>query len=233
MCQMNDLIISIAKERMLPLAMDLIDYPNEHTETQLYRMVVYLTRSILDAYILVSNWSACDAPKDTFAPYTEETCLSLAFKSVFPPHWIAIAETSPHFHLNVHKIIRRYDLQLSDESVARIHQVVEFFAYELIESAFLHANLIRMHAFLPEHLHLALQHDSILRQVLLSQNIHLVRHLQLNASMISVSHLSISNRGLRILRAYIEELVRAILDGRVSEHALTLDDLNRFFEQTA
>jgi hypothetical protein len=223
---MNDLIISIAKERILPLR---FDSPSTQIETQMYRIAVYMTRTILDAFLTFSNWSSCDAPKFRAPRVDEATRLSLALKTVFPREWLSVAETSPHFHLRLQKVFRRYELELEETSIARIHQVVEFLCFELIETAIIESRFARMADLTPEHLLMALDADPMLKKIITSQSIYIVRAPQISPGLITLEGLNVSHRGLRLLRLYVEELIRATYDRREDREVLTLADIDAFF----
>lgn len=219
---MNDLIISVAKERILPLESNMLDYPNEQFESQMYKLALYITKSILDIYSIICNWSF---------PITEESKLSLSLKTVFPKEWLRIADQSPHFHLQLQKIIEQYKLNLREESVNRIHRVVEFLCYEIIETATIYSNFRRISELTPNDIRNAIDGDSILHQIINQNNIYITQGIQLNHSMLEITGVEVSNKALRLLRIYVEELVKGTLDNRQNFDVLTLDDLERYFKR--
>lgn len=219
---MNDLIISVAKERILPLSQNIIDYPNEQFESQMYKLALYITKSILDHYSLICNWSFV---------VTEQSKLTLALKTVFPREWLRVADQSPHFHLELQKVIEPYKLGLREESVKRIHRIVEFLCYEVIETATIYSNFRKVSELCPGDIQHAIDGDSVLRQILTQNNIYITQGIQLNHSVLEITGVEISNKALRLLRIYVEELIKETLDNRQNFDVLTLDDLERYFKR--
>lgn len=221
---MNDLIIAVAKERILPLSAQFIDYPNEQFESQLYKIATYITRAILDTYVVISSWSFI---------VTEQSKLTLALKTVFPREWLQIADTSPFFHLQLHKVIHQYKFTLSPESIQRIHRVVEFLCYELIETTVIYSNFRRISELEPENLQIAIDGDSVLKQILVQNNIHVTGGIRLNHNMLEITGVEVSNKAQRLLRVYIEELVQGVLENRQNFDVLVQDDLERYFKRVS
>lgn len=230
---MNDLILSVVKERLLPLTSDFIDYPNAQFESQLHRLSVYVTKSILDAFVMVTHWSLCNASKQNVHTITEHSRMSLALKSIFPLSWLALAETSPAYHLRLHKIIQRYRFTLSDATVTRVHKIVEFLCFELIESAVIHSGFKPMFQLTGDDLALAIHKDNALHEIITRHNIFLVPRppsvawIEFPPSEPSVQ---ISIKGFRLLRVYAEELIREVFRRRRSEYEVTLEDVESYFK---
>jgi hypothetical protein len=218
---MNDLIISIAKERILPISSEFIDYPNEQFEAQMHRISTYITKAILDTYTVICNW-----------PFliTEQSKFTLALKTVFPVEWLHVAEQSPTFHLQLNKTINEYDLKLDGSSVERIHKVVEFLCYELIETTVIYSNFRKISELSLENLQLGIEGDPVLNKIMTQNNIHATSQIQLNHNVLEITGLEISNKANRLLRVYIEELVKGVLDIRQNFDVLLMDDLERYFK---
>lgn len=218
---MNDLIISVAKERILPISSHFIDYPNEQFEAQLHRISTYITKAILDVYTVICNW-----------PFTvtEQSKLTLALKTVFPADWLQIAEQSPSFHLELHKTINQYNLKLDPSSIERIHKVVEFLCYELIETTVIYSNFRRISELTLGNLQFGIDGDAVLKKILTQNNIYVTDQIQLNHSMLEITGIEISNKANRLLRVYIEELVSGVLEIRQNFDVLLVDDLERYFK---
>lgn len=218
---MNDLIISIAKERILPISSNFIDYPNEQFEAQLHRISTYITKAILDVYTVICNW-----------PFTvtEQSKLTLALKTVFPVEWLQVAEQSPTFHLQLHKTINQYNLKLDSSSVVRIHKVVEFLCYELIETTVIYSNFRRISELTLENLQFGIDGDIVLKKIMTQNHIYVTDQIQLNHNMLEITGIEISNKANRLLRVYIEELVKGVLESRQNFDVLLMDDLERYFK---
>jgi hypothetical protein len=218
---MNDLIISIAKERILPISSNFIDYPNEQFEAQLHRISTYITKAILDVYTVICNW-----------PFTvtEQSKLTLALKTVFPVEWLQVAEQSPTFHLQLHKTINQYSLKLDSSSVVRIHKVVEFLCYELIETTVIYSNFRRISELTLENLQFGIDGDIVLKKIMTQNHIYVTDQIQLNHNMLDITGIEISNKANRLLRVYIEELVKGVLESRQNFDVLLMDDLERYFK---
>jgi hypothetical protein len=230
---MNDLILSVVKERLLPLTSDFIDYPNAQFESQLHRLSTFVTKSILDAFVTVTHWSLCNASKQNAHSITEESRLSIALKSIFPLEWLQIAETSPAYHLRLHKIIQRYRFALNESSVKRIHQIVEFLCFEIIESSVIHSGFKPMFQLTADDVGLAIQRDALLHEIITRHNIFLVSRAP-SVTWIEFpdppADVHISIKGYRLLRVYIEELIREVFRRRTSEYELTLEDVESYFK---
>lgn len=218
---MNDLIISIAKERILPISSNFIDYPNEQFEAQLHRISTYITKAILDVYTVICNW-----------PFTvtEQSKLTLALKTIFPVEWLQVAEQSPTFHLQLHKTINQYNLKLDSSSVVRIHKVVEFLCYELIETTVIYSNFRRISELTLENLQFGIDGDIVLKKIMTQNHIYVTDQIQLNHNMLEITGIEISNKANRLLRVYIEELVKGVLESRQNFDVLLMDDLERYFK---
>jgi hypothetical protein len=218
---MNNLIISIAKERILPLTHNFIDYPNEQFESQMHKLSTYMTKSILDAYVVIDSWS--------FA-ITEQSKLTLALKTVFPNDWLSIAEKSPSYHLQLQKMIHSYSINLSEESIQRIHKVVEFLCYEIIENTVIYSNFRKVSELGSEHIQNGIDGDAVLKKIVNQNNIHVTTKIQLNHNELVFTGINVSNKAHRLMRLYIEEMVHTILDGRQHYDTLTLHDVERYFK---
>lgn len=218
---MNDLIISIAKERILPISSNFIDYPNEQFEAQLHRLSTYMTKAILDAYTVISNWP--------FA-ITEQSKLTLALKTVFPTDWLEVADQSPSVHLNLEKTINEYvNLKLDSSSVERIHKVVEFLCYELIETTVIYSNFQKLPELGVRNLQIGIDGDPVLKRIITQNNIYVTDDIQLKNTMLEITGIEISNKASRMLRVYVEELVKGVLEGRQNFDVLLIEDLERYF----
>jgi hypothetical protein len=218
---MNNLIISIAKERILPLTHNFIDYPNEQFESQLHKLSTYMVKAILDVYVVIDSWS--------FA-ITEQSKLTLALKTVFPNDWLTIAETSPSCHLQLQKMIHSYSINLSEASIQRIHKIIEFLCYEIIENTVIYSNFRKVSELGPEHIQNGIDGDAILKKIIRQNNIHVTSKIQLNHTDLVFTGIDVSNKAHRLMRLYIEEMVNSILEGRQHYDTLTLQDVERYFK---
>jgi hypothetical protein len=230
---MNELILSVVKERLLPLTSDFIDYPNAQFESQLHRLSIFIAKSILDAFVAITHWSLYNASKQNAHSITEESRLSMALKSIFPLEWLRIAETSPSYHLRLHKVIQRYRFALNESSVKRIHTIVEFLCFEIIESAVIHSGFKPMFQLTGDDLALAICRDAMLHEIVTRHNIFLVPRPP-SVTWIEFpdpsADVQISIKGYRLLRVYVEELIREVFRRRSSEYELTLNDVDAYFK---
>lgn len=231
---MNDLIISIAKERLLPVSSEVIDYPNAQTENQMHRLSVYVTKIILDAFLNVTHWALCNithASKRDPTFLSEDIRLSLALKNLFPLEWLEYAEQSPAFYLKLQRVIERYRFTLKEATVKRIHRIVEFLCFEIIESAVLWGNCKPMSELTPEDLQSAIDADPILKHIIYRHNLYLVIDYPSNERVqISSSELDLSLKATRLLRTYAEEMIREVIRSREHEDRLTLRDVDSYFK---
>jgi hypothetical protein len=233
---MNDLIISVAKERLLPLTSELIDYPSSQFENQLHRIAVYFTKSILDSFVLVTHWSLCNASKQNCHTITEESRMSLALKSMFPIEWLKVAQTSPTYYIKMHKVIERYRFTLLEPTIHRIHQVVEFLCFELIETAVLTSGLKPMYQLGSLDLQVAVNRDPVLKEIFARHHIYGLGARTPSATKITFDFTgncspAISIKAFRLLRVYIEELIRDVYDHRENSNELTVRDVQSYFKE--
>lgn len=217
---MNDLLISIAKERLIPAQPGIIDYPNEHLESQLYRLAVYITQNIVHSYCLIFRWN-----KD------EEIAMTLALRNSFPKQWLEIAETSPQNYLDLQKIIVPYKLGLSKSSIERIQKIVEFLCYELIETSVIQSRFTPIQSLTPHFLKQGIEFDQTLRQIIQRHNIIITDKLNLKSNALRIrSPIGISNKAHKLIRIYIEELVKHILSFRFYTDKFTLADIEFYIK---
>jgi len=230
---MNDLIVSVVKERILPLTSDFIDYPSAPFETHLYHISTHLTKSILDNFVLVTHWSLCNASVKNTHSITEESRMTLALQNTFPHDWLAIAEKSPTYHLHLQRIIQRYRFTLHETSIQRIHRIVEFFCFELIESTVIHAAFKPMFQLTVSDLERAVERDPVFSTVLHRHRIFFISRCPSTALITFVnfpSSVQVSIKGLRLLRVFVEELIRQVFQHRRHESTLTYADIHDYFK---
>lgn len=217
---MNDLLISIAKERLIPAQPGLIDYPNEHLESQLYRLAVYITQNIIHSYYLIFKWNK-----------NEEVAITLALRSSFPKQWLDIAETSPQHYLDLQKIIVPYKLGISEQSIKRIQTVVEFLCYELIETSVIQSRYTPIQQLTPFYLKQGIEFDLILKNIIQKHNIIITDRPKLKSNALSIrSPIALSNKACKLIRIYIEELVNHILSFRYYTDKLCLSDIEFYIK---
>jgi hypothetical protein len=217
---MNDLLISIAKERIIPAQPGIIDYPNEHLESQLYRMSVYITQNILHSYYLIFRWNK-----------HEETALTLALRNSFPKSWLELAEQSPQHYLDLQKTFTWFKINLSEQSIKRIHKIVEFLCYELIETSVIYSNFLPIQQISPLHLKQSVETDITLKHIIQRHNIILTDQLKLKSNALTIqSPIPISNKAQKLIRIYIEELVKHLLTFRYQDHKLTVEDVEFYIK---
>lgn len=230
---MNDLILFVVKERVLPLTSDFIDYPSRTFESQLHHISHFLAKSILDQFVRVTHWSLCNASAKNQHCITEHSRLTLALQNTFPLDWLTIAEKSPTHHLHLQRVIQRYRFSLQEASIRRIHAIVEFFCFELIESAVILSNFKPMHQLGAADLQFALDRDPVLKKIVTQHQIVIVPRVPMT-QWISFAPLPgtmrISNKGYRLLRTYIEELIREVIRARRNPSLLTLTDIHDYFK---
>lgn len=219
---MNDLFISIAKERILPISAEIIDYPQEYTENQLYKLAVYITQNIMNLYIIISSWNIDDLP--------ENIKLDIALEILFPKDWLIIANTSPNFHLKLSKIIDQYKTNISEEGKTRIHKIVEFLCYEIIETMVITSGFIKMFDLTPEYITKAIEFDPMLKRILKKNNIYIVENIP-NYNMINIEDIPMSNKCNKLLRIYLQKIIENLFETLEDKQqtTLTIKDIENFF----
>lgn len=219
---MNDLFISVAKERILPISAEIIDYPQEYTENQLYKLAVYVTQNIMNLYIIINTWNDTDFP--------ENIRLDIALEILFPKEWLVIADTSPNFHLKLTKIIDQYKTNISEEGKTRIHKIVEFLCYEIIETMVITSGFIKMFDLTPDYITKAIESDPILQKIIKNNNIYIVENIP-NYNTISIEDITMSNKCNKLLRIYVQKMLENLF-GNLEEKKqtnLTIEDVKKFF----
>jgi hypothetical protein len=219
---MNDLIVSIAKERLLPTQVGVIDYPNANLENQLYHMTLFLTRDILETYIQLSHLK-----------YSEQITLELTLMHHFPTEWLKIAKQSPNHHIRIQKIVALYEVELPDDIITQIQRVIEFLLFEIIETSVIRSNFQPLASLIPRWLNVGIRSDPILKNIIYNRHkIVLVSSLKTKSNMLQIHSLPFSNKAQRLLRAFIEEYVRRIIRSRSNPENLTLEDVRKYFNNS-
>lgn len=234
---MNDLIISIVKERILPASSEIIDFPSVQVETQLHRFATYITKIILDEFVMVTHWSLCNVTQQSkrdpsFLP--EESRLTLALQTLFPIAWLKIAEQSPSHHLKLQRVIERYRFTLSEASIRRIHKIVEFLCFEIIETTVLLSGCKLMQELNSEDLQYAVEYDPVLKHIVYRHNIYFVTRYPSSDNVVFDvdSDLRISLKGARLLRVYVEEMIHECIRNREGQAELTIRDVDMYFKMS-
>lgn len=215
---MNELIISVARERMTPIRMGLIDYPNEQFENQLYRIAVFVAQSILDSYGLFNSWN-----------FNEDVTLELAMKHNFPQDWLDIAKESPCFHFKLRKIIYSYKYNLSDASIEYIERVVEFLCFELIETAVIASNFHNVSTISPDWIKKGIESDATLTRIIKRQRISMVFYPGVFPGHVTPQNINVSNKAMRLLRAFIEEYIKKVIHTCNRNGIVSLEDVQKYF----
>ena len=159
--------------------------------------------------------------------------MTLALQSTFPLDWLAIAEKSPPYHLHLQRVVQRYRFTLHETTIQRIHRIVEFFCFELIESTVIHAAFKPMCQLTVGDLERAVDRDPVFSTVLRRHRIFFIprcpstafiRFLQLPSTV------QISIKGQRLLRVFLEELIRQVFQHRRDPSTLTYADIHDYFK---
>jgi len=219
---MNDLFISVAKERILPVSAEIIDYPQEYTENQLYKLAVYVTKNIMNLYIIINSWN--------MEEISEDIKINIALDVLFPKEWLIIANTSPNFHLKLSKIIDQYKTDISEEGKTRIHKIVEFLCYEIIETMVITSGFIKMFDLTPEYITKAIEYDPILQKIIKNNNIYIVENIP-NYNIINIQDITMSNKCNKLLRIYVQKMLDNLFTKleEKKRSTLTIKDVKDFF----
>ena len=222
---MNELIAS-TKDYLLSSTPGIIDYPNEHTESQLYRLASAIIRNILNSYVYVSNLI------QTARKLSEEQLLMYALKRIFPNDWLAIAiKSEAHYFKTVPLYLDRYNLSLTTKTIDKINGVVEFLCYEIIESAIIEANFCALSNLQPRHLIKAIRSDPILEIILHRHQIYLIGQCRLNSQVLKLStewENKLSPKSIKLIVIYLELRVKQLVSQ--TNHSLTEENIKLFFK---
>lgn len=215
---MNDLIVAVAKERILPGQIGVIDYPNPNLETQFYRIAAFITQDILDTYQQFIPWG-----------FSQDITLDLALRQNFPKEWLDVAVTSPNFYIQLRKIIVPYRLNLMEDTVTQLQKVVEFLCYEIIETTAVRSNFQTLASLSPKWIKLGVDYDPVLKSIIQQHQIIIVNHNKVNSNHFQVYGIQMSIKALKLLRIFIEEYVNRIFQKRSCSSALTIQDVEKYF----
>lgn len=221
---MNELIAS-TKDYLLPNTPGIIDYPNDNTESQLYRLAITVTRNIIDAYIRVKHWL------ENNKAISEESILIHALKNCFPEDWLAVAmKSNNHYLKTVPPFLNFYNLSLTKESIVMINRIVEFLCYEIIESALIEAKFCAISELSPRHLLKAVKNDPVLDHIIQQNQIYIIGHCRLSPNYLEMSdewRSRLSSKAIKLILIYVEQRVKDLL--KFSNHALSEEKINMFF----
>lgn len=216
---MNELIISVARERLLPVRPGLVEIPNEPFENMMYRIACFITQDIVDSYILFTPW---DCPEDTK--------LELALRKNFPPEWLSIALQSPNVHIKLNNIISSYKLKLSESSIKKIQSVVEFLCYEIIETTILKSNFLPVSVIPCRWIRRGIESDQVLYSIIKQHKLILPEPRNANSLTLSLDGIELSNKAMKLMKIFIEEFVLKIIRSIRSDH-ITGDDVLKYFNE--
>lgn len=220
---MNNLITAIGKERILPSFPDLLDLPNFFLETQLMRLADYFTMIIIEKFFFLSR---------NFRRITDESVLDLALQTLFPRGWLkyALKMEDRYYYLNIKDVVDLYSREYTFPKVLedRITSVVEFLCFELVQTAALNKNFNYISEMTSTDLIQSLKTDPWLDEIIHRNNVILSSTvLKSNYKHLLVDGIKLSNKANKLLRIYIETLVRKIarVAKRKSVKVITMRDI--------
>ncbi len=219
---MNDLILSIAKERILPSQIGVIEYPNSHFENQLYHLAMFMSKDLLDTYVQFSRLN-----------YPEDVILELTLMHNFPFEWLQVARQSRNYHIRFDKILETYTFTFPNEVVTEMQKVVEFLCYEIIETSVIRSNFQPITSLIPCWLLVGIRSDPILKSIVQKHQVILVPSLKTKCNVLKVNDpdILLSNKANRLLRAFVEEYIQRIFRSRNQPNQLTLSDVRKYFNE--
>lgn len=195
---MNELIIFVAKERLIP-SNNILDLPTQFLERQLYRLAYFLIQSVIN--VIYNNFSP-------FSFSDEDEKVKNSLYVVFSYDWLQYALKSHNYHLCSYKFMDDY--YLSEKNKKLIYSVVEFFCFELIETSilirenFLYNTISNLH---PYDILQGLYHDTSLYNVIHEQNIYIVDTITIKSQDVKFPNINISKKGIQLIRIFIEILI--------------------------
>lgn len=219
---MNSLITTIAKERILPSSMDFFDSINEMTENQMNKMCIFLVRNIMKTFGELNILEEDDLKLED----TEK--MNIALKLNFPSEWLDIAVTSPCFYLDFTKFITPYYTQLSKELINLVNKVIEFFCYEVVETMVINSSFISICEITPFWLEKGIIADETLLNIIRKQNIYLFESIP-PLKIIEIEGYELSYKSHKLLRIFIEKLIKNMFKERMHLNVLSKNDVNDFF----
>lgn len=215
---MNDLILTIAKDRILPVNSNIIDFPNESFVNQLYRLIWYITDNIIRSLnsLELSN-------------ITLQTKLLVVLYSMFPLDWLEIAKTSPNDYIDIKKLYKTNLNDLTEEDCNLLNRILEFLCFEIIETTIL-CNIendidINLFETTPRYILTGIEQDPVLKQIVKNQRIYMIDSNQIPDIKISTD-LRLSNKSHRLVKIFINQLLEDIIENRKHENLLTLEDID-------
>lgn len=212
---MNDLIDSIAKERILPVTTDTIDIPNNAIYSQLTKFSNYVTDMIITYYQIQTKLNLSNEEK-----------LDLAFDLVFPSKWLEIAKHCVAFHLDMTDCIKKR-IDIDPSLIVKINNIVEFLCFEIIETAVLLSDIIYISDLAPLHLLKAIDCDYFLSKIIYSCGIYITCSNIIPINYLEINGIDMSNKSHKILRLFIEIIIKKIIFHRGNESIITIRDVHR------
>lgn len=216
---MNNLLISIAKERLLPTVSGVIDYPIEYVESQLYRLSIFILSNILNSFILI--------PKTV--NISQKDKVDLILSQNFPEEWLKVALTSTHHYLNFSKTTSQFDLNIEEELMEKIYAVVEFLCYEIIETSVIKSNYKLLMDITPNDILNGIHSDTVLTNIMQQHNIIITDYVLIPPHIVRLNNIAISNQSLKMIRVYIEEIIKRVYTSRKNKKRLTVEDVKNYF----
>lgn len=212
---MNDLIDSIAKERILPITTDTIDIPNNAIYSQLTKFSIYITDMIITYYQIQTQLNL-----------TNEEKLDLAIDLTFPLKWLEIAKYCVAFHIDMTDCIKKR-IDLDPSLIVKINNIVEFLCFEIIETSVLLSDIIYISDLTPLHLLKAIDCDYFLSKIIYSCGIYITYSNIIPINYLEINGIDISNKSHKILRLFIEILIKKIIFYRRNDSIITIRDIHR------
>jgi hypothetical protein len=202
---MNELILTISKDRILPMVSGLIDFPNVSFCNQLNNLTNFIIKNIMNRFIL-----------PTHSNITPQSKLELVLYAMFPIDWLELAEQSPNSYIDISKAISKYNTtkhKLPDEQTIKISKILEFLCYEIIELTTLYIieeDLdLHLYEFSPRHILKAIELDPVLTGIIKKQQIYMIDQvpdIRLRTSI------NLSHKSDKLIRIYLHILLKTIID---------------------
>ena len=204
---MNELILTISKDRILPMVSGVIDFPNVSFCNQLYKLVNFIVKNIMNLFVL-----------PTHSNITSQSRLELILYAMFPKDWLELAGQSPNSYIDISKTISEYEtpkFKLLDEQTLKISKILEFLCYEIIELTTLYTieedlNL-HLYEFSPRHILQAIELDPVLTGIIKRQQIYMIDSVQIPDIRLR-TNLNLSHKSDKLIRIYLYILLKNMID---------------------
>jgi len=225
---MNNLLSSLCKDRLLPDYPELLDLHGFYLETQLIRFADYLAQVIIEKFFFLSR---------CFNRITDESLLDLTLELIFCKHWLtyALKQEDRYYFLNIKSVIDMYpEYKFPKVIENRITSIVEYICFEVIQNSVLLKNCRYISELTSSDIIRGIKEDPYIKDIVIKNNIIISSpNLRTHNRHISISGIELSLKANKLLRLYIETVIRKIVSiaKKKESNIITKNDIQLILPQ--